>query len=875
MKQLRAIMAAWMVCCLALTIAIPVSANGSGSVFGAKGEETVNPGDTFTFLLYADLDTSLNYYEFDIDMEWDGDVFEFIDWSGQWFEGADNPYYRYTEVTARVKQGTAQGTYPIEATVLSFTDGSANLAYDIQRDECLITVVGYHIADIDDVTAGPLISGYEEGAPESKMITVTRTGSGVLENLNAAISGEQASDFILTQPLLSALDDNAPATSFTVQAKDHLAPGTHTAMVTVSADRMTDVSFTVTQVVYKRLEINVQPQDATVNEGDDTSFEVTAEGDGLTYQWQVDAGEGYADLNGATDAVLHLDAVTGSMSGYQYRVKLSGDGEQSTISAPSVLTVRTAPEAPDLLTVASGDGQAVLTWSPAYGATGYKVFMSLASGNYADAEERDVDGAEHTYTWTGLLNGTTYYFTVAGENDVGVGVASNERSAAPLLPDSSDETTDDSTSVDSKSPAKETAPEVSGTEALVNGKRESIGSTTNSLREGRPVSTFRFDPVKTAEKLATEAVGTVVVIPAAGSEIAVGEMDGQMVKLMEMNRAVLEIHTDRAIYKLPAAVLNIDALSRQFGESVDLANIEVQIEVAEPTSGMVQIAENAATEGRFSLVIQPIEFAIRVAYGGRSIEVASFDAYVERTVALPDGIDPTKMTTGVVIDPDGTVRHVPTKIVETDGRYYATINSLTNSAYTVVWHPISFADSVHHWAQEAIDDMGSRMVVDGIDAERYAPDSEITRAEFAAIIVRGLGLKQEPGAGLFPDVPAAAGYNGSVNAASRNGLISGFEDGTFRPDEHVTREQAMTIIAKAMQLTGLTDKLSASSEEAALSIFYDHAAISKWAAGGIAASVQAGIVSGRDGGKLSPLSYMTRAEVAVIVRKLLRQSDLI
>jgi hypothetical protein len=168
---------------------------------------------------------------------------------------------------------------------------------------------------------------------------------------------------------------------------------------------------------------------------------------------------------------------------------------------------------------------------------------------------------------------------------------------------------------------------------------------------------------------------------------------------------------------------------------------------------------------------------------------------------IPDAFDPNKITTGVVVDPDGIVRHVPTKVVPLDVKYYAVINSLTNSTYSVVWQPLEFSDVANHWAKDAIIDMGSRMVIDGTGNGMFSPGRDITRAEFAAIIVHGLGLKLENGASDFFDVKVADWYNSVINTAYSYQLISGFEDGTFRLNDKITREQAMVIIGKAMTIT--------------------------------------------------------------------------
>ncbi|MFP3381546.1 S-layer homology domain-containing protein, partial [Bacillus sp. SIMBA_069] len=79
-------------------------------------------------------------------------------------------------------------------------------------------------------------------------------------------------------------------------------------------------------------------------------------------------------------------------------------------------------------------------------------------------------------------------------------------------------------------------------------------------------------------------------------------------------------------------------------------------------------------------------------------------------------------------------------------------NSLTNSTYAIIWNPVQFDDVTSHWSKQAVNDMGSRIVVDGTGKGVFHPDRQITRAEFTAIIVRGLGLKPEQGEMIYSDV---------------------------------------------------------------------------------------------------------------------------
>ena len=288
------------------------------------------------------------------------------------------------------------------------------------------------------------------------------------------------------------------------------------------------------------------------------------------------------------------------------------------------------------------------------------------------------------------------------------------------------------------------------------------------------------------------------------------------------------------------------------------------------------MVENAAANGTFTLVVPPIEFAVRATYGDSVVEVSQFSAYVERTIAIPDGVDPDRITTGVVVDPDGSVRHVPTKVILIDGKYFAVINSLTNSTYTVIWHPKTFSDVEGHWSRDDVNEMGSRLVIQGIDDARFEPDRSITRAEFAAVITRALGLHRPAGTGgvTFADVKPGDWYDDAVRIAASYGLIAGYGDGTFRPDRTISREEAMAVLARAMKLANL-DTVQGDSEAAELlGAFADHQAISGWAREAAASAVKQGIAQGSNG-KLAPKETITRAETAAMIVRLLRKANLI
>ncbi|OAB36972.1 hypothetical protein PMSD_11140 [Paenibacillus macquariensis subsp. defensor] len=736
----------------------------------------------------------------------------------------------------------------------------------------------YTISAIDNQRVSLLMEGYADDSQETLTIPIANTGTGDLTELSVAISGNNATDFEITQPA-DTIKSGDPATSFTVKAKNGLKSGTYNATITISAKHMNNVLFTVTQVVNME-NAPANPQNLQALAGDRgvlLNWDDVPEATFYNVYLSTDPKQFRPDeLATVTESTYNVEGLDNGVT-YYFVVKAGNkialSGESNVASATPAVDLTTVPKVPATVTAVAGNGQAVVSFtapsdnggSPI---TGYEV--TSIPGNII------VTGSASPVIVTGLTNGTSYTFTVKAMNSKGKGQASAESNA--VTPQSSDGGTVP-TKPGTDSGATATVPtkpdsDVAGIDVIVNGKTERIGIATSTKQNGQTVTTVKIDENKLNEKLAAEGQHTVIAVRMNGkSDSIISELTGQMVKDMADKEAVFILQTQRGTYTLPARQINMGNLFNQTG-TASLQDIKIKIEIAVPSADMVKLVENAAAKGSFTLVAPPVEFTISAEYNGKTVKLSKFNAYVERTIAIQDGVDANKITTAVVVELDGTVRHVPTKIEIIDGKYYAKVNSLTNSTYVVIWNSVEFSDVATHWAREAVNDLGSRMVINGTEEGKFSPDQNITRAEFAAILVRALGLKNEIGTSTFSDVKASDWYSSPVNTAYDYKLIDGFEDGMFRPNEHITREQAMTMIFKAMTMTGLKNKLPGHSVDETLQTFGDKADASKWALSGISDSVQAGIVTGRDGNSLAPKANITRAEVATMIQKLLQKSRL-
>ncbi|KAI7278332.1 hypothetical protein KC345_g6063 [Hortaea werneckii] len=776
-------------------------------------------------------------------------------------------------------------------TFSSITNGAATLTpvTDYTVSGTTVTINKAYLAQ-QAVGTTSLVFNFSGGAAQTLAVTVSDTTpqNSQLSQTTASFdkkTSEQA-DIAVTLTLngntFSSITNGAatltPVTDYTVSGST----------VTINKAYLAQQAVGTTSLVFNFSGGAAQTLAVTVSDTTPVDFEapvlqaINAGNAKADLQWNpVEGADGYKVYMAFQSGVYNAEIATVSQSVYSYEatgltngttyyfvVKSIFAGDMSNASNERTVTPITVPEAPTAVSATAGNGQATIFFTaPADNGgsviTGYEV---------VDSEGHTVaTGVASPITVTGLTNGTSYSFRVKAINNAGSSAGSALSGAVtPSAPSSSNETAQ-------PTPSATPATAETGVDIWINGRQERIGTASTANVNGSSTTTITVNQALLEQKLNAEGQGAIITIPLLGnsSNIVIGELTGQMIKNMEQKQAVLELKTDRATYTLPAQQIKIDALSTQLGQTVSLSDIKLRLEIGAVTNNMMQVVQGSAEKGGFTLMAPSLDFAVSAVYNNQIIPITKFSAYVERTIALPAGIDPNKITTGIVVEPDGTIRHVPTRVLEDNGIYFAKINSLTNSTYSVIWHPLEFSDVANHWAKEPVNNMGSRLVINGTGDGLFSPNQDITRAEFAAIIVRGLGLKLENSAVSFTDVQSADWYGTAVQTASAYGLINGFEDGTFRPDDKITREQAMAIIAKAMKITGLKDKLQAAGTGGMLGHYADAVTTSAWATESIADVLQAGIVTGRSDSQLAPKANMTRAEVAAIIERLLKTSGLI
>ena len=186
----------------------------------------------------------------------------------------------------------------------------------------------------------------------------------------------------------------------------------------------------------------------------------------------------------------------------------------------------------------------------------------------------------------------------------------------------------------------------------------------------------------------------------------------------------------------------------------------------------------------------------------------------------------------------------------------------------------TFADVSGHANRAAIEALASRSIISGMTETTFAPDATMTRAEFAAIVTRGLGLPPQQVSTVFSDVPAGAWFAVPVATAQHFGIVSGTSPTTFNPGGTITRQEAAVMVARAADLAGMSVEMSDTEIINTLAIFGDSRAAATWARSALAFVYSEGILDDSEF-YILPTEAITRAEIAEMLHRLLSLADLL
>lgn len=179
---------------------------------------------------------------------------------------------------------------------------------------------------------------------------------------------------------------------------------------------------------------------------------------------------------------------------------------------------------------------------------------------------------------------------------------------------------------------------------------------------------------------------------------------------------------------------------------------------------------------------------------------------------------------------------------------------------------IEFTDlDGYAWAEESIKMLSEQGIISGRSSDVFAPGDNVTREEFLKMLLAGLEITSDKNTTIvFEDVREDSWYSDYVKAAYANGIVTGISENRFGIGISIKREDAAVMAYRALQnLNLIDDSIQYTSD------FNDAQNISEYTYQAVSAMLQLGVISGYDDGNFLPQNSITRAESAVIIKRLI------
>ena len=240
---------------------------------------------------------------------------------------------------------------------------------------------------------------------------------------------------------------------------------------------------------------------------------------------------------------------------------------------------------------------------------------------------------------------------------------------------------------------------------------------------------------------------------------------------------------------------------------------------------------------------------------GESVDLDVAAKYLMRDVSLSDEAVEYTLTGDIgTITPDGVFT------ASLSGAAAGTISVSCGGVTREISVRVAFefTDMRGHWASEYVKELYEAGIVTGVTDTEFGPSLSMKRGDFVLMLYRAAGQPAVSGSAGFEDVAADAYYADAVAWAVANGITEGKGEGTFAPDDTLTRQEGFTFLYRALDVLGAG---FVEGDTALLDSFADGASVAEWARSATATLITNGVVEGSESG-LNPTGSLTRAEMA-------------
>ncbi|TCP55612.1 S-layer family protein [Tumebacillus sp. BK434] len=268
-------------------------------------------------------------------------------------------------------------------------------------------------------------------------------------------------------------------------------------------------------------------------------------------------------------------------------------------------------------------------------------------------------------------------------------------------------------------------------------------------------------------------------------------------------------------------------------------------------------------------LVTPVSFAVQAILDSSTVQLLDYGSrFAQMSIDLTGSTLAANRTVSALLQHAQVENLTPTpsKVFrDAVGHGKLVIKRSGNGIYVPIQDARSFSDLQYTSQKDKIQQLANRHIINGRTTTSFAPQGDITRAEFATLMMLSLGLSDKQGTSLFRDVPANQWYTKPVAIGSTLGLISGHDARTFAPHNPITREEIASLMVRCLSYVEQRPYVDTTR---ILGQVQDRSNISSWAREDIALAISTGILD-KNTSFVEPRRSATRAESAEMLYNLL------
>ncbi len=324
----------------------------------------------------------------------------------------------------------------------------------------------------------------------------------------------------------------------------------------------------------------------------------------------------------------------------------------------------------------------------------------------------------------------------------------------------------------------------------------------------------------------------------------------------------------------------VHVLQEAFKSSGNNGNIDLKISIDQLSKEDKTKVSQALAKVGGTLVENGLDFKLSLVKGDQIVRtIDKLPVYIGHTLVLPKSfkLKDNETISGASWDPI-TNKLIPVPMTLVLGSANEPASAILwkneNSAFVLYTSKKTFIDvKADYFASKSIESLAASLVLEGFEDETFRADANVTRAEFAAMLIRGLALSlPEDTIKSFTDVNSADWYKDAVNTAVHAGLISGYEDDTFHPNQPITHQEAIKMLGNALSLISSLHQVPISEQQAQLDSLNGTVIVDDWAIEAAAMLIKQNILVRNDGFEFEKDRATTRGETALLLDRLLKKA---